>query len=159
MAVHKHTTGGFRAYKKINGIEYQFYSVDENEANEKQRVLETKSRLANSLKSTRLFSACGRLIGVRVYEDKRPSKKWSIKMMVQLTVNGKQFRKEKKYQGSFEPLWQHALTQWRSNLKLTLVDIFEYKVELSKAKRLYIHDVGTIEDKIQSLVQQNNLQQ
>jgi hypothetical protein len=37
MAVHKHETGGFRAYKKTLGIEHQLYSFDEAKANEMQK--------------------------------------------------------------------------------------------------------------------------
>lgn len=145
MAVHPHKTGGFRAYKKIHGIEHQFYSLDESKAQQKQDEFEKKSKLAHSLKANALFARCGRLIGARVYLDRRPSKKTTIKMRVQLSVNGKQRTREKTYSGKFEPCWQHALEVWRGHFNLTTQDIIEHKQELMKAKQLYINDVSKLE--------------
>lgn len=74
MAAHPHKTGGYRAYKKIHGFEHQFYSLDENIARKKQYEFDQKSKIAQSLKANSMFAKCGRLIGARIYLDKRPSK-------------------------------------------------------------------------------------
>jgi len=147
MAVHPHKTGGYRAYKKIHGIEYQFYSLDEHEAQEKQHEFENKSKIANSLKAQSIFAKCGRLIGARFYLDNRPSRKTTIKIRAQFSFNGKQRTTEKTYSGLFEPCWLHAYNAWRKHFNLTAKDVLDYKMELSQAKRLYIQDVGQLESK------------
>jgi len=147
MAVHPHKTGGYRAYKKIHGVEHQFYSLDENIALQKQQELDQKSKLAKSLKAKPMFAKCGRLIGARIYLDNRPSKKTTIKMRVQLSINGKQRHSEKTYLGLFEPCWLHAFEAWRNHYNLTPQDVLDHKKQLVRAKQLYIQDVSRLEQK------------
>ena len=42
MAIQQHKTGGFRAYKKIGGVEYQLYSFDRTAAVNLQAMLDEK---------------------------------------------------------------------------------------------------------------------
>jgi len=146
MAVNKHATGGFRAYKKILGTEHQFYFADKSEADAMQSTLEAKSDLAHSLSSPTLFSRSGRLIGLRVRKYKRTNKPT---FQLQVTVNGKQKKTELLFQKSFEPLWTVFFKLWREHFHLSVVDTIDYKDEILKAKKLYMQDLYQIENSSQ----------
>jgi hypothetical protein len=145
MAVHKHSIGGFRAYKKINGVEYQLYSFDENEALKMQADLDAKSKIMSSLKSPKLFSKCGRLIGLRVRQYKKTNRSM---FQLQVSADGKQKKTERIYKNSFEFMWKMFITFWREHFNLSVVDVREYKVEMKKAKRLYMQDIYNFENKL-----------
>jgi hypothetical protein len=144
MAVNIHPTGGHRAYKKIHGIEHQFYSFNEDEAHEKQREFEAKSRLANALKAKNMFAKCGRLIGLRVRKYKKTNK---ITFQLQVSVNGKQKKIESLYKLGFEAEWCKYLKLWQKHFGLSAVDLLDDKKQLIIAKRLYMQDVFNLETK------------
>ena len=130
MAVNKHPTGGFRAYKKIFGVEYQLYSFDENHARKLQEELNIRSDIAKSLKGTKLFSRCGRLVGLRVRMYKKTNKPM---FQLQYSVNGKQKKIERMCKQSFETMWKLFLGLWRESLNLSVRDTIECKEQMTKA--------------------------
>jgi len=143
MAVTKHETGGFRAYKQINGIVYQLYSFDEHEAQIKQLKLNSKSALFKSLKSPQLFSTCGRLVGLRVRQYKKTGRPT---FQLQVSVNSKQNKTEHLYKKSFEYMWSTFFKLWRNHFNLSPLDCIEYKKQIVIAKRLYMEDIYNIEN-------------
>lgn len=146
MAVSKHPTGAFRAYKQINSIVYQFYSFDECEAQAKQIKLEQKSYLYKNLKSPRLFSSCGRLVGLRVRTYKKTNK---ATFQLQISVNGKQVKTEHKFKNSFETMWATFFTLWCNHFALSPRDRIDYKEQIIKAKRLYMQDVFHLQNTVE----------
>ncbi len=145
MAVHAHATGGFRAYKKINGIEYQLYAKDESKALALQHKLDKKKVEFSSLRSRQYFCPKDKLtgIGVRYLTAKK-----SIVLIAQYTVNGKQVKKQKTYQGQFEQLWQFAIKQWREYFNINTHDYVEMMPQIKKAKRQYIQELGQLESRL-----------
>jgi hypothetical protein len=142
MAIQQHKTGGFRAYKKIGGVEYQLYSFDRKAAVNLQAMLDNKSQVAKSLRMPKLFSTCGRLVGLRVRTYKKTNKPT---FQLQFSVNGKQKKIERQYKGSFESNWKIFLKLWRDSFNLSVLDISDYKPEIINAKRLYMQDISKIE--------------
>lgn len=143
MAVNKHPTGGYRAYKKIFGVEHQFYTLDKHEAEKIQSNLDNKSNVAYSFKSPTLFSRCGRLVGLRVRAYK---KTYKPTFQLQVTVNGKQKKTEVLFKDSFEVMWKQFFKLWREHFNLLIVDTLDYKEEIKKAKRLYMQDVYALDN-------------
>ncbi|WP_440874279.1 hypothetical protein [Thalassotalea sp. PLHSN55] len=145
MAVHPHATGGYRAYKKINGIEYQLYAKDENKALALQSQLDKKKRELSSLRSPQYFCPNDKLtgIGIRYLTAKK-----SIVLIAQFTVNGKQVKRQKTYKGRFEQLWQFAIAQWRAHFNIDTQDYIDMTPQIKKAKRQYIQELGLLEERI-----------
>jgi hypothetical protein len=143
MAIQQHKTGGFRAYKKIGGVEYQLYSFDRKAAINLQAMLDKKSQIAKSLRMPKLFSTCGRLVGLRVRTYKKTNKPT---FQLQFSVNGKQKKIERQYKGSFENNWKIFLKLWRDSFNLSALEITEFKSEIIYAKRLYMQDISKIEN-------------
>lgn len=137
MSVLPHPTGGYRAYKKINGKEFQFYSFNKAEADKKQEYFNALS----SLKSKNVFSGCGRLCGFRVRKDRRPERNGSISMVMQTKLR----KKEYKYKSNFELFWKTTKDLWKENYDLTSADMKSYSVQLKTAKRIYIADLSAFE--------------
>ncbi len=138
MAAHAHPTGRFRAYKKINGREHQFYFKTLEEAEAKQAELDRMSRL----KPKKVFSDCGRLIGFRFYRHRRNG---SISMRVQVRINGKDHRTEYVWRGSFEELWAKTVDLWAKLHDLHSTDLRDYLPQVRGAKRLYLRDLAELE--------------
>jgi hypothetical protein len=143
MAIHQHQTGGFRAYKKIGGVEYQLYSFDLKEAVSLQDMLEKKSRIAKSLRMPKLFSVCGRLVGLRVRTYKKTNKPT---FQLQFAIDGKQKKIEHLYKGDFENNWKIFLKLWRDHFTISVHEIIEFKEKIVKAKRLYMQDISNVEN-------------
>jgi hypothetical protein len=142
MAVHKHPTGGFRAYKKINNVEYQLYSSDEAEAQAMQRELEQMSREMKSLKARTVTSKCGRLKYLRIKQYKSTARPY---FQIQMTINGKPKRVEALCKQTFELDWKRFFGLWLQYVGLSYLDTLDYKTEIKNAKRLYMQDVYNIE--------------
>jgi hypothetical protein len=145
MAVNKHPSGGFRAYKKINGITHQRYSFDQRFAQKMQDELDAKSRAVNALKGRSIFHADGRLIGLRVRDYKKTNR---ATFQLQVLVDGKQKKTERFFKSSFEVTWKIFFTLWREHYSLSMTDIISYKEKITKAKRLYMQDVYNLDQKI-----------
>lgn len=138
MGALPHKTGGYRAYKKINGREFQFYFRDQTSAEKKQMELDALASLAG--KSP--FSKCGRLLGFRIHLRQRAGRKPYIMVKVQVGPHKNQYKKEWKYRGSFEENWAAMKTKWMELHGLSKRDVADYAKELKAAKRLYIQDVA-----------------
>lgn len=130
-----HKTGGFRAYKKIAGREYQFYSKDQEIANKKQAELDALS----SLKPARVFSTCGRMIGFRVKYRNRPDRRSRIYISVQVKNAVGRIRNEWPID-DFEQGFRRLKKEWAAAHALLKEDIIDYRQEIKQAKRLYIQD-------------------
>ena len=144
MAVNKHPSGGFRAYKQINGVIHQLYSFDECYIQKIQDELEAKSKVMSALKGPSMFHADGRLIGLRVRSYKKTNRPT---FQLQVPIDGKQKKTEHFFKASFEQTWTLFFKLWREHFTLSMTDTISYKAEVTKAKRLYMQDVYTIENK------------
>ncbi len=142
-----HKTGGYRAYKKIAGREFQFYSRNQEEAN---RMQEKYDELA-ALKAKKVFSKCGRLLGFRFKLYTRADRKPRIIMRVQVGAFRNQKITEWRYGGTFEENWLRIKSTWAEFHALHKVDVVGYAEELKIAKKLYIQDVGALEEKLREL--------
>lgn len=142
MAVNKHPFGGYRAYKKINGREYQFYSRDRTVAEKKQKELDSLS----ALKSKKVFSKCGRFKGVRINLIIRDGRKPKIVACVQVGPYRKQTKKEYVYKGIFEDMWKWIISQWKYYYSLYPQDVIDYYDQIKKAKIIYISDLSLKEE-------------
>lgn len=136
MSVHKHPTGGFRAYKKILGVEHQFYSKSEELANKEQEKFEVKAALYTSLKFNNVFSPCGRLMGLRVITINKGQKVIKPVFLLQVSVNGKQVKTQETIKNKFESHWRTFIKLWKEHYDLDTKDFIEIKKEIIAAKRL-----------------------
>ena len=141
MAVTTHPTGGYRAYKKINGFEHQYYFRRLSDAERKQRDLEALASLKPSVK----FAKCGRLHGIRIYCRARKGRRKYVFASVQISPYPK---RELLYSGCFEDFWKDILRTWRECRSLTSADIAGYSKELRVAKRLYLSDFSEADEKL-----------
>ncbi|MDX1451113.1 MAG: hypothetical protein R3183_01060 [Oleiphilaceae bacterium] len=139
-----HKTGGYRAYKKINGREFQFYFRDKASADKKQEELNALASLA----SKPPFSKCGRLLGFRIHLRNRAGRKPYIMVKVQIGPQNQQFKKDWKYTGLFEDNWTKMKSLWMELHNLSLRNTAEYAKELKAAKRLYMADVAKYEKEL-----------
>lgn len=140
-AAKPHPTGGWRAYKKIAGKEYQFYSRDKSEADKKQALLEATSKL----KPKRVFAPCGRFVGVRVRLRVRADRRPAIYVRITGPKGTKGLRAEWRYQGSFEENWARMRDKWKALHELMPADVAGYAQEIKQAKRLYLQDIIALE--------------
>ncbi len=147
MGALPHKTGGYRAYKKIKGREFQFYFRDQASAEKKQAELDALASLAG--KSP--FSKCGRLLGVRIHLRNREGRKPYIMIKIQIGPHKNQYKKEWKYTGSFEENWTRIKSKWMELHSLSKRDLADYGPELKAAKRLYIQDVAKHEQQLAAL--------
>lgn len=133
MACKPHPTGGWRAYKKISGREYQYYSRNKKDAEKKQRELDSLAQL----KPKRVFDTKGRLIGFKIKHHHRGG----IDMNMQL----KGVKKSKRLTvHPFETVWRWTLKHWKELNELTTADIAAYTIELKTAKRIYLNDLSKL---------------
>lgn len=145
MAVHEHSSGGFRAYKKIFGTEHQLYFKEKSQADEAQVELNRKSRAAHSLRGPSLFSDCGRMKGLRIRKYKKTTK---VMFQLQVGINGKQVKTERMYKTSFEFMWGIFLKLWMEHFNLNARDLVGFKCEIRKANRLYMQDLYLLENPV-----------
>lgn len=151
-----HKSGGYRAYKKIAGREFQFYSKDREEANRMQQKFESLA----ALNVKKPFSKCGRLLGFRFHLSIRPGKSPYIGVRVQVGPFRNQTRRQWKYSGSFEENWQRMRETWAELHGLQKLDVAAYTQDLKAAKRLYIQDASKFEEQLKEhLEKQKETQQ
>ncbi len=141
-----HKTGGFRAYKKIGGREFQFYSKDKAEADIKQAEF---GKLA-ALKPKQAFSTCGRLKGFRINLRKKKDRAPYIFVKKQVGKFRNQQTKEWVYSGRFEDEWGKIKTLWAEAHALLPSDLADYSARIRAAKRLYIKDVAVCEAELKT---------
>lgn len=139
-----HKTGGYRAYKKIRGREFQFYSRDKKEADKKQKEFNQLSALAKKPP----FSTCGRLLGFRIRICTKKGRKPYMAVIMQIGPYHQQRKRQWKYDGKFEKNWQQMKQLWIEEHNLLPCDIADYSKEIRQAKRLYIEDAGRLEEEL-----------
>ncbi len=133
MACKPHPTGGYRAYKKINGKEHQYYSRSKQEAEKKQKEFDALA----SLKPKRVFDISGRLVGCKIFRHHNGG----INMNIQL----KGLHKSKSLGAyKFETVWGWTKEHWKHHHQLTPADIADYTKELKRAKRIYLNDLSKL---------------
>ncbi len=142
MAALPHKTGKFRAYKCIGGAVFQCYFNTLEAAEAKQVELDKLC----SLRVVRQFNKEGYINGFRIGQENKKDRPMTIFMRMQLIINGKKINKQFKYEGNFEQFWLKILKLWKTSKELTSADVATYKNEIKIAKRLYIQDVGRLED-------------
>jgi hypothetical protein len=148
MASHAlpHKTGGYRAYKSIAGRVFQYYSRDPEEANRVQAKYESLAAL--STKSP--FSKCGRLLGVRFAVYRRTGRQPQIIVRVQIGPFRNQKTKQWNYKGKFEDNWKRMRQIWAEWHDIQKIDLTQYQKDLRQAKKIYIQDVGELEDRLKT---------
>ncbi|TNC80213.1 MAG: hypothetical protein C9356_14900 [Oleiphilus sp.] len=144
MALHPHPTGGYRAYKKIGGKEFQYYSRDLASAEKKQAEFEALSKL----RGRPVFSSCGRMKGCRITLYKREGREPVIIGKVATGPFRQQRVVETRYNGCFSELWCWLKETWKEAYQLTSKDVAHYGDALRAAKRLYIRDLGLLEEQL-----------
>lgn len=144
MAVTSHPSGGYRAYKKIAGKEYQYYSYCFDDANKKQVEFDALSQL----KPKTVFSSCGRLKGCRINIYRRKGRNPIIIGRIATGPFRNQKSWEIRYTGNFEILWRGIKRDWKEAYKLNSRDMVDYADLISLAKRLYIKDLFKCETEV-----------
>lgn len=134
MAVQQHPSGLHKAYKKINGFEYQDYFAKESDADKRQRELDALA----ALKPKKVFTTNGRLLGFHIKAHHRYG---HVAMCMQLVVDGKRKTKQITCNQSFERVWRQTKTWWRQYHGLDIDCFKTYAQELKQAKRLYLSDL------------------
>lgn len=144
MASHAlpHKTGGYRAYKSIAGRVFQYYSRDQEEADRVQAKYESMAALSKKTP----FAKCGRLSGVRFAVYRRSGRMPQIIVRVQIGPFRNQKTKQWNYRGKFEDNWKKMRQIWAELQGIQKIDLTQYQNDLKQAKKLYIHDVGKLED-------------
>lgn len=145
MSASLHPSGLYRAYKKINGKEYQIYRDTQQEADIEQEKLEVKSRLYNSLKGKKVFAKCGRLHGYSIVKERRIGRIPTISWQRQLKIRDGYPCKSRRYYGNFEIFWLEIKRDWAKFNELTPADLADYKHAIKMAKILYMQDVFKLE--------------
>lgn len=145
MAVNEHKTGGYRAYRQINGVVHQLYSQDKSEADARQADLDKKAIITKSLKAPNLFRKCGRLVYLSITKYKKTNRPV---FQFQPLIDGKQKKTERFIKGKFESSWFEFYKLWKENFGLTTRDALDYKLEIKAAKNLYISDLHKIKSTI-----------
>lgn len=135
MAVQQHPSGLHKAYKKINGFEYQYYYKHKSSADKKQRELDALA----ALKPKKVFANDGRLLGFRIKAHYRYG---HLAMCMQLTVEGKRKTKQITCNQAFETVWKQTKRWWREHHELDQDCFKTYAKELKAAKRLYLNDLS-----------------
>lgn len=140
MASLPHKTGRYRAYKKIQGREYQQYFHTQEEADAAQRKLDALA----SLKPDKAFNEDGSMVGVTLRLRRRTGRPARITMRIQL--NGQQ--KEVTYTGAFEGFWKEVMANWKALRGLHQVSYAGYATDIRQAKRFYIQALSELEGAI-----------
>ena len=136
MAVHKHESGGFRAYKKIHGIEHQIYSRDESEAHSQQAKLEEMAQRAIEIAPQKIFHKNGKFYGFSIGKVIRKNREPCIYARMQLQKKGEKFRKEFRHQ-TIELTWAWIRREWKDFYELSVDERIALQDEISIAKSLY----------------------
>ena len=138
VTLHKH--GKYRAYKKINCKEYQFYFSDKKEADRKQIELDELALNTPIPLKARLFNKDGRFIGFRVSLYKRKGRKQSIIAKQQITgVNG--IVRDSMTHQTNELTWRWIKTRWLNFHNLHVDKLIELSDEIKLARALYESDI------------------
>lgn len=145
MSARLHSPGLYRAYKKINGKEYQVYFKTQKEADKEQKKLEDKSHLYNSLLGKKVFRKCGRLWGYSIRLEHRPKRKTAIHWQRQLRRREGYVTKQRTYRGNFARFWQEIKKDWIDFNELTPADLAGYKSRLKEARMMYMQDIVKLE--------------
>jgi hypothetical protein len=147
MGALPHKTGGFRAYKKVGGHEFQYYSRNKLKADKKQGEYNQLS----GLNSKNVFAPCGRLVGFRIRLRKRKGRTPYILVRKAVGPFREQEIEEWKYSGCFEYEWEKIKKAWAESHSLLPSDIIDYIDRIKVAKRLYINDVAASELKLNKI--------
>lgn len=144
MGVHKHETGGYRAYKKINGKEYQFYSFDEIECNNKQIEFD---QLALTTAKVTLFNKNGRFNGFSIGLIIRKNAKPYISARKQIVKRGELHKEEKTIKNTHDSIaW--ILESWSEYYDLNHKQLMDFSYKIKLAKALYLLDIIKAQEKI-----------
>ncbi len=143
MAVHKHPTGGYRAYKKINHIPHVFYSHDPQEAAVKQAEFDAKA----ALNPRKLLKKTGRLIGFTLRITRRKNRTPKINVHQHLQHKNELVRIQIVYTSPVV-MWQQILTRFITfhNLSEDTLQTLNHKI--LRAKALYFADLYRLLDEL-----------
>jgi hypothetical protein len=137
MAATLHSSGLYRAYKKIRGKEYQKYFPTQSLADKRQLELNAMARLT----IVRRFNKNNSIVGISVEHDNRRE---TALIYLKFRCKGHPLVRANTGNG-FDAAWKTMLKEWRLTHKLTTADILDYQEELKLAKRFYMTRVGALE--------------
>lgn len=148
MSVTIHETGGYRAYKKINGKEYQFYSHDIKECDVKQIEFDL---LAFKFKKSKLFNKKGTLTGFTICAVLRKGRAPSIVAKKQITGKNGIEREELKVTNVTDAIaWMLAIFVDFHHLKSE--QLIKLSSEIKLAKSIYLVDINKAKLKIEQSI-------
>ena len=125
---------------------YSFRTYGREQAERLAKGRDAELQVLLNLKAQTVFAPCGRLVGFRVTNNVRAGRTPWICCKVQLGKAKQPSFREFKYDGNFDQFWRKIKSTWSSCHNLTREDILSYREELKQAKRLYLQDVGAMEE-------------
>ena len=143
MSALPHSTGRYRAYKKINGVEFQHYFSSQSKADTKQEELELLSKLAHKTR----FRANGSMIGVSFKVERRAGRKKTISVCLNIDKNSRQLV----FKDSFDKTWGRTIRGWSEMAQLHSRDIIEYREQLRVAKAYYFDKFQVLSTHIKNI--------
>lgn len=155
MAVNEHPIGGFRAYKKINGVEHQFYSFERNEADLKQEEFDNLAAEAINNAPTKLFSKTGRFVGFSINAVFRKKRTPKIIVQMQIKKEGQLTRKMITHRTN-ELTWRWIRREWKDFYEVSIDERIALQNKINLAKSLYEADISTAKIKIEDKLKQFN---
>lgn len=148
MGVHKHESGGFRAYKKINGVEHQFYSYDESECDTKQLEYDALAVKTAKRKGPSLFNKSGRLSGFTIAAQIRKNRTPWIDAKKQITKEG-EIQRDQITVKNINDAVAWLVKEWVEFHQLTADQLIKLSGEIKVAKALYLADISKANLKIE----------
>ena len=145
MALHEVLHGRYRAYRKVNKVEYQVYCDTEEEGIIEQAKLDAKAAELIALTPRMLFGKEGNLLGYRVRLMQRPLRPARIIIYKQIQLQFEKVSREFVYKDDFELLWREAYNDWKLHWELLPQDINCLRKEIKLAKQHYIQQVSECE--------------
>lgn len=131
MALLPHKSGCWRAYRKINGKEYQFYSKDYKIAKTKQEYFDSIAQLH----TRNIFNTSGRLSGVGIAKNRN-----KLYLKMEITRSNTKFRKTFSLESRS---LRQAFKEMIPYLKEArgLISMHEYASQVKMALSLYQSDI------------------
>jgi hypothetical protein len=155
MSVTKHKTGGFRAYKKINGEEYQFYSHDINECHVKQHKFDKLAQDTKKITPVKHFDKVGFFFGfslaLRRKKNSYDCYNYSLFMRKQLYIDDKAMRAQ--CTGNCADMVNFAFNSWCEFFNISDDQLIDYAHKIQKAKSLYTARYHQLKEEMNSEIE------
>ena len=145
MALCKVLHGRYRAYRKVNNVEYQIYCDTKEEGNIAQAKLDKRVAPLIALTPKVLFGKEGNLLGYRVRLIQRPLRPARIIIYKQIQLQFEKVSREFVYKDDFESLWREVYNDWKLHWELLPQDVNCLRKQIKLAKQHYIAQIAECE--------------